>query len=237
MQKIHFQEIDSTNTYLKNNYQTLENLTFVSADFQSAGRGRTGRIWDAKKGDNLLFSILIKDEELINKFKSISVISAYSIIQILEEYGIKNTSIKWPNDVYVMDDKICGILLEGVTTDKFECLIIGIGLNVNQKEFNGEHLHQPTSIYKKLNKELDIDELKEKVFKQLETNLLKLKQDYDFYQEIKNYDYLKNKEVYALINNEKKAIKVIGINDDYLLKIMVDGKEELMESGEVSFHI
>lgn len=237
MQKIHFIEIDSTNTYLKNNYQSLDNMTFVSADFQSKGRGRTGRVWDAKKGDNLLFSILIKDEDLINKFKSISVISAYSIIEVLNELGINNASIKWPNDVYVDNDKVCGILLEGVTTDKFECLIIGIGLNVNQKEFKGEYLHSPTSISNILNKEIEIELLKDKVFNKLENNLLKLKDNYEFINEVKKYDYLKNKEVYALINNEKKRIKVLGINEDYSLKILVDGKEELMESGEISFHI
>lgn len=237
MKTIHFKEIDSTNTYLKENYPVLDNLTFVSADYQTKGRGRTGRIWDAMANNNLLFSVLIKDEELINKFKSISVISAYSIIEVLKELGINNATIKWPNDVYINDEKVCGILLEGVTTDKFECVIIGIGLNVNQKEFVGEYLHQPTSISLELNKEIDINELKEKVFNKIENNLLMLKDNHDFYLDVIKYDYLKDKEVYALINDEKKLVKVLGMNKDYQLEVLVDGKVQSLESGEVSFHI
>lgn len=237
MIKKHFKEIDSTNTYLKNNYKDLDNFTFVSADYQSAGRGRTGRVWDSKVGDNLLFSILIKDTELIDKFKAISIISAYSILSILKEIGLENISIKWPNDVYINDDKICGILLEGVTTDKFECVIVGIGLNVNQEEFNGEYLHSPTSIYKQLNKKINIEELKDLVFKRLEDNLIKLKEGHDFYPLIKEYDYLKDKDVFALIKEEKRSIKVLGIDENYSLKIKYDNTIENIESGEISFHI
>ena len=55
MKTIHFETIDSTNTYLKENYEKLDNFTFVSADFQSAGRGRNNRNWKSEKGENLLF--------------------------------------------------------------------------------------------------------------------------------------------------------------------------------------
>ena len=83
MKTIHFETIDSTNTYLKENYEKLDNFTFVSADFQSAGRGRNNRNWKSEKGENLLFSLLIKDKALIDKFSSLSVISAFSIIKAL----------------------------------------------------------------------------------------------------------------------------------------------------------
>lgn len=237
MKVLHFEAIDSTSTYLKNHYQDLDNMTFISADYQSAGHGRNNRNWKSENGTNLLFSLLILDKELISLFKSISLISAYSIIEILKEYGINNCFIKWPNDVYVNDKKICGILLEAVTKNEMECLIIGIGLNVNQKVFEGEYLRLPTSIYKELNKEIDLNELKLKVFNNLEKNLFKLKEGYDFYSEIIGYDYLKDREVYAVLNNEEKKIKVVGINPDYSLKIK-DGDTILdIDSGEISFHL
>ncbi|MBO7677097.1 MAG: biotin--[acetyl-CoA-carboxylase] ligase [Erysipelotrichaceae bacterium] len=103
MKELFFESIDSTNTYLKKHYEELEDFCFVRTDLQTAGRGRNGRSWSAAKGENLLFSLLIKDEKLIDKFRSLSVISAYLVLKTLQDYGLKNLGIKWPNDVYVKD--------------------------------------------------------------------------------------------------------------------------------------
>ena len=234
MKTIHFDVIDSTNTYLKENYKDLDNFTFVDASFQTNGRGRNNRNWKSEKGENLLFSLLIKDEVLINKFKSLSIISALSVIEAI---NIDNLSIKWPNDVYYKDNKLVGILLEGVTTNKFECLIIGIGINVNQEEFIGDYKREPTSLYRILNRKVDIDKLKTKVYENIEHNFNLVKEEYDFYDEISKLDYLKNRDVFASINNEIKNIKVLGINKDYSLKVKTDNKILNLETGEISFHI
>ena len=232
MKELFFETIDSTNTYLKQNYENLDNFTFVRADLQTSGRGRSSRKWLSKKGDNLLFSLLIKDKELINKYKSLSINSAYLVLKILEEYGLKNLSLKWPNDIYANDKKICGILLESVSKQEIECLIIGIGLNVNQKEFDGDYLIKPTSMINELNKEIDLIELKNKIFNSLLNNLNK-----DYYTEIIKYDYLKNKIVNVVIHNENKTVKVLGINKDYSLKIVLDEEERDIYAGEISFHV
>ncbi len=234
MKTIHFETIDSTNTYLKENYEDLDNFTFVSADFQSAGRGRNNRNWKSEKGENLLFSLLIKDKALIDKFSSLSVISAFSIIKAL---NLEHLSIKWPNDIYYKDCKLCGILLEAVTRNEIECLIIGIGLNVNQKDFVGEYKRTPTSLYQITNQTQDMKLLKDKVFNQIYCDFMKVKEGYDFYNDIKEYDYLKDREVYAEINNEVKQIKVIGIDSDYSLKVLKDNETYNLSSGEVTFHL
>ena len=232
MKELFYETIDSTNTYLKQNYENLDNFTFVRADLQTSGRGRSSRKWLSKKGDNLLFSLLIKDKELINKFKALSINSAYLVLKILEDYGLKNLSLKWPNDIYVNGNKICGILLESVSKQEIECLIIGIGLNVNQKEFDGDYLIKPTSMINELNKEIDLIELKNKIFNSLLNNLNK-----DYYTEIIKYDYLKNKTVNVVIHNENKTVKVLGINKDYSLKIVLDEEERDIYAGEISFHV
>lgn len=234
MKTIHFETIDSTNTYLKENYEKLDNFTFVSADFQSAGRGRNNRNWKSEKGENLLFSLLIKDKALIDKFSSLSVISAFSIIKAL---NLEHLSIKWPNDIYYKDCKLCGILLEAVTRNEIECLIIGIGLNVNQREFVGEYKRTPTSLYQITNQTQDMKIIKDKIFNQLYNDFMKVKEGYDFYNDIKEYDYLKDREVYAEINNEVKQIKVIGIDSDYSLKVLKDNETYNLSSGEVTFHL
>ena len=237
MKTIHFETIDSTNTYLKENYSKLDDFTFVSADFQSKGRGRNNRNWKSEKGESLLFSLLIKDESLMKEFKSLSIISALSLIQAFETMGIKDLSIKWPNDIYYKDNKLVGILLEAVSTTKLECLIVGIGINVNQKEFEGDYKRQPTSLYRILNKDIDIDNLKNVVYQKLEENFSLVKKGFDFYSEITKYDYLKNKELDAYLDDEKMPIKVIGINNDYSLKIVVNNQIRDIESGEISFHV
>lgn len=234
MKTIHFETIDSTNTYLKDNYEKLDNFTFVSADFQSAGRGRNNRNWKSEKGENLLFSLLIKDKALIDKFSSLSVISAFSIIKAL---NLEHLSIKWPNDIYYKDSKLCGILLEAVTRNEIECLIIGIGLNVNQREFVGEYKRTPTSLYQITNQTQDMRLLKDKIFNQIYSDFMKVKEGYDFYNDIKEYDYLKDRKVYAEINNEVQQIKVIGIDFDYSLKVLKGNEAYNLSSGEVTFHL
>ena len=234
MKTIHFETIDSTNTYLKENYEKLDNFTFVSADFQSAGRGRNNRNWKSEKGENLLFSLLIKDKALIDKFSSLSVTSAFSIIKAL---NLEHLSIKWPNDIYYKDSKLCGILLEAVTRNEIECLIVGIGLNVNQRDFVGEYKRTPTSLYQITSQTQDMRLLKDKIFNQIYTDFMKVKEGYDFYNDIKEYDYLKDRKVYAEINNEVKQIKVLGIDSDYSLKVKQDNKTYNLSSGEVTFHL
>ena len=232
MKELFFESVDSTNTYLKNHYEELDDRCFVRADLQTQGKGRNGRIWKSIKGENLTFSMLIKNKELISNYSRLSVTSAYLILKILEGYGLKDLSIKWPNDVYVKDKKICGILLEAVSKEEIECLIIGIGLNVNQTEFEGDYLIEPTSIAKELERKIDLSEIKNKIYDSLLNDLNK-----DYYEQIKEYDYLKDKTAIAEINGESKSIRVIGIDEDYSLKIITDEKETNILSGEISFHL
>ena len=237
MKEIFFDEIDSTNTYLKNHYEELEDMTFVSANLQTAGKGRKGRTWLSNKGENLMFSLLIKDSEMYKHSNSLSVISAYTIIEVLKEYGVDNLSFKWSNDVYVDGKKICGILLEAISREELECLIIGVGINVNQKQFVGDYIREPVSLTNLLNKDIDIDEFRKKIYERFIYNIDLLRNGYDFYDDIQQYDYLKNRVVYMNINNEIKQVKVIRVDNDYSLRILDDTGERNINSGEVSFHV
>ncbi|MBR0420172.1 MAG: biotin--[Erysipelotrichaceae bacterium] len=237
MKELFFESLDSTNSYLKRNYAQLDDLTFVRAAYQEKGRGRNGRKWLSKSGDSLMFSLLIKDEELFDNYKALSVLSAYSVLKVLEDYGLKDLSIKWPNDVYVSDKKICGILLEAVSTTKIECLIIGIGLNVKQKSFEGDYRQKPVSVEMLVDEEIDSEELRKKLYFELLKNIERLKDGEDLYSAISEYDYLKGSEAYASIDGNKKSVKVLGMDNDYTLKVK-DGERILsLNSDEISFHI
>ena len=235
---IDFESIDSTNLYIKKNYQDLDNFTFVSSLYQSKGKGRNVRKWESTKGNNLLFSLLIKDEDILNKYQCLSILSAVSIYNVLKSLNINNVSIKWPNDVYVNDKKICGILLEGISYDnKLQNIIIGIGLNVNESDFEKFELYDATSIKKELNKEISLDDIKEKVYDSLLSQLNKIKEnDYSYLVVAKNNNYLLNKEVYAYVNNQKVLVQVLDINEDNSLKVLLDGKIINLFSGEITFH-
>ena len=234
MKKIHFKTINSTNTYLKENYHYLNDFTCVSSSHQSQGHGRYNRTWESNKNENLMFSMLIKDKTLINNFSSISLVSAVCVYKLLTSYKIKNISIKWPNDVYVNDKKICGILLEGIAS---EMIAVGIGININQKEFSKEIEHKTTSIYKELNKKTSIYFLKNKLYNLLYKELIKIKNNDNSYLNIvKDNNYLKNKEVIAQVDNKDVLVKVIDINEDNTLKIKVDDKIINLSSGEITFH-
>lgn len=131
----HFAELDSTNDYLRS-FSPQAPVTVVSADFQTKGRGQVGNTWHSDKGQNLLFSILLMPEGL--KATDAFVLSqamALSIKKVLDKY-LAGVSIKWPNDIYCHDRKICGTLIENALMGKLVGRsVIGSGINVNQQAF------------------------------------------------------------------------------------------------------
>ena len=226
---VKFKQIDSTNNYLKNSYKLLNNFTFVVADFQSKGKGRNDRVWTSEEGQNLMFSFLIKDQDLLKKFSALSIISAVEVAKVLEEYQIKGVSIKWPNDVLINDKKVCGILLEGQI---LEYLVVGIGLNVNQKVFP-EGLRRPaTSLSLEANKDFNIDEIEQKLFSNIVKDLSNLNEN-DCLDYFRNHNYLLNKRVKVLMNDQPFIGEVIGIDDNFFLQIKTSDMLLHIDSGEI----
>lgn len=130
---IHIDETDSTNRWLTANRIEGQSPCVVVADYQTAGRGCGTNKWESERGKNLLYSMMIHPTEIpVNKQFVVSMAVANSIAKTVSKY-VKDVSVKWPNDIYVRDRKLCGILIEnrlqgGVIKDS----IIGVGLNVNQ---------------------------------------------------------------------------------------------------------
>ena len=226
---LHFDEIDSTNNYLKNSYQLLDNFTFVSADYQSKGKGRNDRVWESIKGLNLMFSILIKDQKLIEVSTILSLMTAVEVAKLLERYDIDNVSIKWPNDVLIGDKKVCGILLEGQLPNY---LVIGVGLNVNQKEFPNNLRRPATSISNELNKDIDLEDLKEQLFPNIINNFNKLDRE-EYLSYFSKHDYLLNKRVKVNINQQLFIGEVVGIDNNFNIQILCKDILLHVDSGEL----
>ncbi len=133
-----YENLPSTNIFasqqLKNN--ELREGTIIQTNYQLAGRGQAGNTWESEDGKNLLISIILFPE-MINPADQflISMSVSLGICDFLKGY-IPVCSIKWPNDIYVGNDKIAGILIENtIMGDHIENTVAGIGLNINQEKF------------------------------------------------------------------------------------------------------
>ena len=141
MNIIKLNAINSTNDYLKELFATrhVENLTVVTAETQTAGRGQMGSQWNTEAGKNLTFSVLVKDLLLdINEIFTLNAAVANAVAATLNSLAIPSVSIKWPNDILAGNKKLGGILIENSIRNGGEIYsVIGIGLNVNQRQFDG----------------------------------------------------------------------------------------------------
>lgn len=116
--------------------QKIAAYSVVQAAFQTAGRGQEGNRWESARGENLLFSILVKPKHLLARQQFyLSKAISLAIVESLNNIT-KGFMIKWPNDIYHGDKKVAGILIENnLEREYIDFSIVGIGLNINQTEF------------------------------------------------------------------------------------------------------
>ena len=158
---IHIAETDSTNRWLREKTPPLPaGECVVIAEYQTAGKGCGSNSWESERGKNLTFSMLIHPEALpANAQFHITEVVSVALCETLELYINKKVEIKWPNDIYVGDRKICGILIENrLQGSTIKDAIIGIGLNVNQRVFLSD-APNPVSLYQLTGQETNRDTL------------------------------------------------------------------------------
>lgn len=142
-----FETLDSTNNEALRRLDGLDNLSVLAAREQTAGRGQRGNRWHAAPGENLTFSLVFKPGFPLPAAEAfgISRAAALAVREYLQSRGI-SAFVKWPNDIYVRNRKICGMLVENALQDGFvRASVIGIGLNVNQRTFRPD-LVNPVSM-------------------------------------------------------------------------------------------
>ncbi|WP_321334749.1 biotin--[acetyl-CoA-carboxylase] ligase [uncultured Bacteroides sp.] len=170
-------ETDSTNRYLTSlcAEQQVPELTTVLANYQTAGRGQRGNSWEAERGKNLLFSFVLRPSFLEAKKQFLlSQIVSLAIKEALDTYD-EGFSIKWPNDIYWREKKICGILIENdLTGNHMNQTIAGIGLNVNQKQFHSS-APNPVSLQQITGEEHDLQFILSSILKRVSVYETKLR--------------------------------------------------------------
>lgn len=226
---INFNTLPSTNKYLKENYQNYDEFTVVITDNQTNGKGRMARVWNSTS-NSLTFSILLKPNLDTNKIANISLVVGASICKVIKKYI--PSSIKWPNDIIVNNKKLSGILVEGVSTNKIDAIIVGIGINVNDEKFNDDLLIKATSLKKELNKEINKQQLLQEILNEFYDLYIKFINNNNEYLDICiNNNYLKNKTVY--LNNEQIKVLDITNNGNLLIEDSNQQQKELY-FGEVT---
>lgn len=228
---INFDTLPSTNKYLKEHYNEYEEFSVVITDNQTNGKGRMARVWNSTS-NSLTFSILLKPNLDANKIANISLVAGASICKVINKYI--PSLIKWPNDIIVNNKKLAGILVEGVSTNTVEAIIVGIGINVNDEKFDDDLLIKATSLKNELNKEINKQQLLQEILNEFYDLYIKFINNNNDYLDIcVNNNYLKEKEVY--LNNEPIKVLDITNNGNLLVEDINNNKKELY-FGEVTLN-
>ena len=242
-QLIEIDEVDSTNIHaqdLLKNQKVLEGA-IITANFQTKGRGQMGTSWYSEKGQNLLFSLIHTPTALPLEMQFyLSKVVALGIVSFLNEITITNAKIKWPNDIYVGDKKVCGILIENNLRGYcLESSIVGIGLNVNQLDF-GVYDDSATSLRLLFGKVMETSLILNKLLNNLEFWYMKLKEgayqiiDEEYYRKLLFY----NKWTHFEVKEKRILRKIIQVNS--LGNICLengDGQTEVYGMKELKFII
>ena len=171
-------QTERTNTYLSRLAATLPGGTVIYTPCQMAGRGQKGNSWESDEEKNLTFSLLLKHPPVKARDQFyLSEAAALAVVEALGTEAGDGFTVKWPNDVYWRDKKICGMLIENSLdgTDIATC-IIGIGINVNQQAFVSD-APNPVSLINITGREHDLDTLMRQVSSRIEKTVETLADD------------------------------------------------------------
>lgn len=167
-----FEELPSTNTYAISfaSKNKPPHGTVITAYHQVAGRGQYGSTWNSSANENIASSIILYPKNLpANRQFDLSKAIAIAVRDVVAYYLPDRTiSVKWPNDIYIDDKKVCGILIQNILSGKFiNTAIVGIGININQSAFS-ENLPNPTSIFLEKGATINVEEARQLLFNSIE---------------------------------------------------------------------
>ena len=228
IKKLCFKTLPSTNTYAKEEIANLTLPSLIIANEQTAGRGRRGNSFFSPKDTGLYMTLVFKENcnpELLTPAAAIAVCNA------LEKFGI-NPKIKWVNDVFLNNKKVCGILTERFIHSGCAYIALGIGINISTCNFP-----EGLDIAGSINTDCDKSELADDICK----NILEYVETPDNENIIRKYRrllFILGRKVSYVKNNTEYSGTAIDINDQCNLIIRhADGSEAVLSSGEISIKI
>ena len=232
---IKFDELSSTNDYLRRKLDA-EEYDVIIAKKQTNGRGKRGRVWISNEG-SALFSFTVEyKEELLNRITIFSSYIVYMVLKtFLNESNNDRLKVKWPNDIYYENKKICGILCEKVRNN----IIIGIGININNTDF-GIFKDKSISLFEITGNFEDVDEIIKDIVILFKEKIKTLNKDWEGIISLFNLNnYLKDKNIKIKIdgNFEEKMYKVSRIERNGKISILGKGDLNEKEFESIEFEI
>lgn len=243
------ESIDSTNNWSLQQSKAGKNLPFACfAEEQTQGKGRRGKHWYMTPYSNLAMSVVWPFVLSHQSLHLLPLSVALAIVEALESFNLKQVQIKWPNDVYVCGKKIAGILIEtqplknAPKNERQVAVVIGVGVNYDMSSSNNSELTDFTDIVETI-KMQTIEHTPDRTM--VGSVLLKCIVDVcqNFQENSKQYlekyrsqyDYCKAKNIELILDNKEVLSGVAqGVNDEAELVVMVDGRERVFNSAEVS---
>ena len=227
MKFLKFNEIDSTNNYMKENISSFANYDIVSSKVQTSGRGRRGNTWLSSEG-MALFSFLLKPEKTLSIIEAtkLPLLAGISTLSALKKIKDGAYSFKWTNDVFLNSKKLCGILIERVK-DNF---IVGIGINVANKI-----PEDIKNIAISMESDYDIEKLILKVVEEFSIYYKRFSEGkwQEIIEEINSYNFLKDKKIRVNIGDKIFEGIAKNIVEDGRIQIEMNGEIKLFSVGEI----
>ncbi len=227
IQRVRFAEIPSTNDYAKEK-RGEEKPLIITALSQSKGRGTKGRSFVSNQGGVYLSLLRFYDNFPAKEVFKIMASAAAAVCKTLRYFGL-NPVIKWANDVFVDDKKICGILIENAFSGRFvHSSVVGVGLNVSGG-FEGELKAIATSMQERTGKRFSVEEVTEKLIEELlkECEM----------REYLSYVGYMGREVMLIIGEVEKRGKLLSVDEEGGLWVEIDGEQKRLTSAEVSIRL
>lgn len=229
-------ETDSTNNYAKNlASKGAESGTVVIAESQNAGRGRLNRTFVSPRGKGLYMSVIVRPDFALEFSPLITSAVSVAVAESVELLSGSSVQIKWVNDIYMNNRKICGILTEaslGLEYNTLDYAVIGIGINVLQHDF-GELSNTVTSIQQETGKIISRNRLCETILKNIDLRLSGIEKK-SHLNEYRRREILTGNMISANIGNEKIIGKALGIDSNANLIVQTESGIRTLVSGEAN---
>lgn len=208
----------------------------IASNCQTDGRGRRGKSFYSPSKSGLYFSIILHPEITLSDATGITAAAAVAVSQVIAEATKKDPKIKWVNDVFIDNKKVCGILTEAVTdfeTMNLQSVIVGIGINITTEDFPDEIKEIATSVGSELNR----CEIVAKIFSKLKAFCDNLP-DRSFMDDYRRLSLVIGRNVSFIKNGVNHTAKAENILDDGSLVVITEkGEEMLLNSGEISIKL
>lgn len=241
MRIIELKETGSTNSWVATHREELPMPSLVYALNQTRGRGQRGNSWESEPGMNLCASVLLRPAGVEPRRQFIvSEAVALAVTDLLKEYGV-DAMVKWPNDIYAGDCKICGILIEhAVMPREILYTIAGIGINVNQTRFLSD-APNPVSMKQLTDRTYQLDVLAESLGKAIERRLAMMTEDPDsMHEEFMARLWRGDGRQYPFfdrLRGERVEASIVDVGRDGIMTLDVGGELRMFAFKEVEFII